>query len=144
MEAIQGGCLCGAVRFKVTPKTNADNVDVEVCHCRMCQSHIGGPLFGVDCEPRLEIEDDSSLGAYASSDWAERCFCKVCGTSLFWRMKDGSHLNVNAGAFDALPNPTLAKEIFIDEKPAYYDFKQDTKKLTGEEVIALFAAGGEA
>ena len=35
----------------------------------------------------------------------------------------------------------LTGQIFIDEKPALYDFRNDTRKLTGAEVMAAFAAG---
>ena len=32
----------------------------------------------------------------------------------------------------------LDMEIFIDSKPDFYNFQNDTKKLTGAEVVALF------
>ena len=44
-------------------------------------------------------------------------------------------------AFDDIASFRFAEEIFIDEKPALYDFRNDTRKLTGAEVMAAFAAG---
>jgi len=34
---------------------------------------------------------------------------------------------------------TLSREIFIDEKPGYYELKNDTRKMTGQQVFELFA-----
>jgi hypothetical protein len=34
----------------------------------------------------------------------------------------------------------LSNEIFIDEKPEYYEFSNQTTKLTGQQVFEQFAA----
>ncbi|MHA7872514.1 MAG: GFA family protein [Hyphococcus sp.] len=134
MTARTGQCLCGAVKFRATPKNN----HVDACHCSMCRRHAGGPVFAIDCGSNLTLEDDAQLGVYESSEWAERCFCKKCGSSLFWRLKDGSMHTVFAGAFDDLDGLDFTTEIFIDEKPGFYSFSQPTKKMTGAEVFAMF------
>jgi hypothetical protein len=87
----------------------------------------------------FEIEDDRNVGVYHSSDWGERGFCKKCGSTLFWRMRDGSSVHVSPQAFDNPGAFQFTYEIFIDEKPANYAFANATKKLTGEEVMAMFA-----
>ncbi len=132
-----GGCLCGAVKFSATPKLNADRLHVDACHCSMCRRQVGGPLMAVACDT-FEVTAGQSLGVYQSSDWAERCFCTRCGSNLFWRMRDGSFFTVNAGALDDLSDAKFTAEIYIDQKPPYYDFAQATQKLTGAEVRALF------
>jgi len=134
-----GQCLCGAVKFKATLKA----LHVDACHCGMCRRQIGGPLMSVNCEPDVKIEGEDNLQFFSSSDWGERAFCKICGSNLFWRMKDGSFLSVNAGAFDDVSDFDFTMEIFIDKKPDFYDFKQNTKKLTEAEVIEMFSSGGE-
>ncbi|PQA89485.1 GFA family protein [Hyphococcus luteus] len=139
MTARTGRCLCGAVKFKATPKIESDGVHVDACHCGMCRRQVGGPMMAVNLEGAPEIEDDSHVGVHHSSDWAERVFCKTCGSNLFYRLRDGSLHTVNAGALDDLSDAKFAVEIFIDEKPDYYDFAQPTRKLTGEEVFKMFA-----
>ena len=94
--------------------------------------------MAVDCSRGFEIEDDRNVGVYHSSQWGERGFCKRCGSTLFWRMRDGSSVHVAAQAFDDPGAFDLTLEIFIDEKPANYSFANATKKLTGEEVMAMF------
>ncbi len=139
-----GRCLCGAVVFKATPAPHDDGVHVDACHCGMCRRQIGGPLMAVTTAGPVTVEDPTHLGVYRSSDWAERCFCKKCGSNLFWRMRDGSFTSVNAGAFDDTSDAKLTLEIFIDEKPGYYDFAGERKRMTGDEVLAAFAGGGTA
>ena len=143
MTMLRGRCLCGAIRYEVTPKLEDGDIHIDACHCGMCRRQIGGPLMGVTLDGAPMIEDDTHLSVYESSDWAERLFCGKCGSNLFYRLKDGSFYTANAGPLDGLDDAKFAMEVFIDEKPSYYDFSQDTKKLTGAEVVALFAGGEE-
>ena len=66
--ARSGSCLCGAVRFIATPK----DTDFGVCHCSMCRKWAAGPFFAVECPGGVQVADDSKLGVYRSSEWAER------------------------------------------------------------------------
>lgn len=91
----------------------------------------------------LVFEDDAELGVYESSDYGERCFCKKCGTSLMWRMKDGSHYSMSAHAFYDPSIFKFTKEIFVDDQPTNYAFANATKRLTGAQVIAMFEGQAE-
>ncbi len=133
--SLTGQCLCGAVHFSATPK----NKDVGVCHCSMCRRWSGGPLMVLDCGDRIQYENQSGIGVYKSSEWGERGFCKKCGTALFWKLQGKDHYIVPVDAFDDPGDLKFASEIFIEEKPAYYDFANETHKMTGEEVFAMFA-----
>ena len=79
---MNGGCLCGAVRFTATPA----NREVGACHCSMCRRWTAGPFLGLECGTTVKVADSAQLGVYRSSEWAERCFCKKCGTALFYRL----------------------------------------------------------
>ncbi len=138
MERRTGGCLCGAVKFVAAPKPHDDGVHVDACHCTMCRRQVGGPLMAVACDSVEVTAGEAYFGVYQSSDWAERCFCKRCGSNLFWRMRNGSFFTVNAGSLDDLSDAKFAAQIYIDQKPDYYDFAQVTPKLTAAQVRALF------
>lgn len=132
----RGACLCGAVR--VTARPNEPHVDA--CHCRMCRAWGGGPLLTLECEANVDFEGTEHISTFASSDWAERGFCRACGTHLFYRLKSAGHYAVPVGLFAEVDAWKLTKQIFVDEKPAFYSFEQQTEVLTGEEVFAAYAA----
>jgi len=131
----QGQCLCGAVKFRADIKSN----DIGVCHCSMCRRWSGGVMFAVEFAGDLKFDDNAALGLYESSDWGERGFCKNCGTSLFWRMRGGGHGVVTRNALVDPDDGHLTHEIFIDDKPAFYNFAETTQKMTGAEIFAMFA-----
>ena len=135
-KVMSGGCLCGAVRFTAAPR----DPHVGACHCGMCRRWSAGPFLALECGGTVKVEDTTQLGVYRSSEWAERCFCKRCGTPLFYRLVGKDFYAVSAEAFDDKTGFAFTSQIFVDEKPAYYDFANKTKNMTGPEVFAAFAA----
>lgn len=136
MAGIGGKCLCGAVSFNV----ELADPNVHACHCTKCRRWAGGPVLAVEHKADVNFVGADNVTVYQSSEWAERGFCKICGTALFWRLQGGGHYALMAGTLDDESRLTLASQIFIDEKPAFYDFANDTPKLTGAEVFAQFNA----
>ena len=128
--SMTGRCLCGAVSF------TAKDVEphVHACHCDMCRRWGGAPAFAVYAGS-VDFSGEDSIGVYGSSEWAERGFCKTCGSCLFYRLREGGKPVMWAGVFDD-PSPfSLEGEIYIDEKPAFYDFAGDRSRKTGEEFL---------
>ena len=126
-----GKCLCGAVTF------TAENVDTHVhaCHCSMCRGWTGGPMLAASVGS-IEFGGGEHISRYASSAWAERGFCSQCGSSLFYRLVEPNMYIVATGCFENAQQFSLAGEIYIDEKPAGYDFAGDHPRMTGEEFMA--------
>ena len=136
-EQMNGGCICGAVRFSAVPKSD----EMGVCHCTLCRRWTGGAGFlGVECGTSVETENEAMLGVYKSSEYGERVFCKTCGSTLFWRMQDGSDTVASAQAFDEPGSFRFVSEMFFDEKPDNYMFANDTKKMTSAEFLAAYAS----
>ena len=123
-----GGCLCGAVRFE------AGDVPEEmgICHCGQCRRWASGPYFAVRGND-VSFEGEENLGRYRSSDWAERGFCKLCGSSLFYHMHEEPFYMLAVGAFDDQSRFTLKRQVFIDEKPAFYAFAGETENSSGDD-----------
>ncbi len=135
-HVFEGHCLCGKVGIKLQAESNA----MSVCHCSMCRTWAGGPLFAAEAGPgALQFNGEEHITVYPSSDWAERGFCKHCGTNLFYRLKSGEMHAVSVGLFGDTQDWAFEQQIFIDEKPAYYAFANQTGELTGAEVFAQFA-----
>ena len=133
---LAGTCLCGAV--KVTAQ-NA-NTNIGACHCGTCQRWGGGPLLAVDCGQDVSFSNEDSVGRFSSSEWAERGFCKQCGTHLFYHLKGRDLYMMPAGLFSGTPDFNFDHQVFIDEKPHYYAFANNTHNMTGAEAFASFAA----
>lgn len=128
-----GACLCGAVT--IVAKTMS--LHAGACHCSACRRWCSGPFLNVNCGKEVSVEGDE-LQVYESSEWAERGFCKKCGTSLFYRLKkSGTHM-VSAAVFGEAPELTMTHQVFVDERPSYYEFAQETKMMTGPEIMAMF------
>lgn len=131
----QGTCLCGAVSVSVTTK----NTHVGVCHCSMCRKWGGGPLFAVEFAEDVSFEGAEHVTTFSSSEWAERGFCRQCGTHLFYRLKQNGHYALSLGLLDSNEEWKITEQVFIDQKPSYYSLAEKTKQLTGEEVFAQYS-----
>ena len=126
-----GHCLCGAVTY------SAEEVqtDIHSCHCGMCRRWTGGPALAAGVG-KVTFSGSEYIVRYASSAWAERGFCRQCGTHLFYRLKEADHYVMWMGTFDDPAPFTLAGEIYIDEKPTGYSLAGDHPRLTGDEFLA--------
>ena len=100
---IEGGCLCGAVRFEVT----APPLHAGYCHCTRCQRRTGG---AASAQARIDGRRFRMLsGAELVRGWKppdagfEKCFCGDCGAHVFSRSPDGSQMSIRMGAFDSDP-----------------------------------------
>jgi len=132
---VTGRCLCGAVKLIA----HHHDVNVGACHCHMCRRWGGGPLIAIDCGTDVGIEGKEDVRVFDSSAWAERGFCKDCGTHLFYRLKESGQYFIPAGLFDEDPQLTFDNQVFIDEKPDYYEFANKTRNLTGKEVFERYS-----
>ena len=72
-------------------------------------------------EGGLELTAAADLAWYRSSDAAERGFCRVCGSSLFWRADRRDHVSIAAGSLDDSSGLRLAEHIFVADKAGYYE-----------------------
>ncbi|ROT95002.1 GFA family protein [Altererythrobacter sp. FM1] len=133
---LHGKCQCGAVQVELTSTKQT----VEACHCSMCRRlNGGGPLFSLaGAKPDdLKVTGADHVSTYHSSEWAERAFCDTCGATLWYHLLPGEgHFSLSSGLFDLPEGYTLNEQIFIDEKPAWYDLAQDTPKKTGADIFA--------
>ena len=134
-----GHCLCNAVQLTATVLPHS----VSACHCTMCRRWTGGPLMVFDCGTEVSFKGQEHIGLYRSSDWADRGFCQRCGSHLFFLYRQTGQYFVPAGLFDMEAPVSLDLQVFIDDKPAYYNFAEQTENLTAAEVFALYAPTAE-
>lgn len=135
MTRIKGSCLCGAVQITAKPA----NKKVGACHCVMCRKWGGGPFMEINCGTEVLFNDQECITVYNSSDWAERGFCKMCGSHLFYRLKHSGEHQIPVGLFDGALDPDFDLQVFIDEKPSFYSFAEETRMMTAAEIYEKFA-----
>ena len=101
---LQGGCLCGGVRFELTKPFRRANH----CHCSLCRRHSG--TFGLT-QGRVPrdgfrlLQGEELVRVYRPPDGTSvKAFCSVCGSSLFggtW--PEGPEVSVRFGSLDGDP-----------------------------------------
>ena len=118
VKHITGGCLCGAVKFKV----DAPMREVIACHCGQCRKTTGN-FFTASNAPAASVTftADDGLAWYKSSDRAERGFCKACGSNLFWREFGSDTISITAGSLDGQTGLHIKEHIYVADKPDWYD-----------------------
>ncbi|MFN4039008.1 MAG: GFA family protein [Erythrobacter sp.] len=135
--SITGHCLCGAVTITV----DAVQAQVDICHCTMCQRWGGAFYAGVKGDKAVVTGEDA-ITIYRSSNWAERAFCKHCGSNLWYCFVPTGNRSFLAGLFDLPTGFGIEQQIFVDEKPDWYDLAQASLMKTGAEIIAEAKAAG--
>ena len=95
--------------------------------------------MAVDCGTDVSFEGEENISVFDSSEWAERGFCEICGTHLFYRLKGSKQCIMPVGLFDDDGEKfVFDHQIFIDEKSSLYCFANETNDMTGAEVFAKF------
>ena len=129
-----GSCLCGAVRVTATNPSNK----VGACHCGMCRKWGGGPFMEIDCGTDVTFDGEENITVYNSSSWAERGFCRKCGSHLFYRLKENRQYMIAVGLFDDQDGLVFESQVFIDKKPSFYSFANKTNNMTEAEILELY------
>jgi hypothetical protein len=114
-ETIRGSCLCGGVRFEVTPPFR---IAVH-CHCSRCRKHSG--TFGLTQarvpRERFRLLQGAELVRVYRPGGKVKAFCAECGSSLFGgEWPDGDEVSIRMGAFDDDPGIRPQAHVFVDSR----------------------------
>lgn len=92
----------------------------------------------MSCGTDVTFTGEDQIGIYDSSAWAERGFCKSCGSTLFYRFKSNGQHMMSVALFGDLPGLKFTRQVFVDERPDYYEFANETADMTGPEVFEKY------
>jgi hypothetical protein len=98
MTALEGSCLCGAVRFELTEPF----LNTSACHCEFCKRISGGygTVSGrVPTSAIRILEGEDLLRSYAPEGGSAKTFCSTCGSNLFgggWPASESSSVRLAA------------------------------------------------
>src|SRR5204863_8357182 len=91
MAKLTGGCQCGAVRYEWVEKPAYSSV----WYCRMCQKASGQPFMGLTGGKKEDLKwTRGATSMFKSSNFAERGFCKDCGTPLTYAFDGTGRISV--------------------------------------------------
>ena len=84
-SVFEGGCLCGAVRYKVAGAPS----NSMVCHCRSCRKAAASPVVAWVTVAAVSFQFTLGRPAeFRSSPKVTRSFCATCGSPLTYRRDD--------------------------------------------------------
>jgi hypothetical protein len=113
-DQIEGGCLCGAVRFVATGEPKW----VAWCHCQSCRKHSGAPVSVFAAIRRdAYVVTKGEITKFNSSPGMWRGFCAKCGSTLTCeseRLSTETHFHIGSIDQAALLQPS--RHIFPEER----------------------------
>ena len=85
MHEVEGGCFCGAVRYRASGKA----LNSMVCHCNSCRRVAGAPVVAWVTFPQASFRFTRGKPSdFRSSPPVRRTFCGKCGTPLTYEHAD--------------------------------------------------------
>ncbi|MGH8453612.1 MAG: GFA family protein [Nevskiales bacterium] len=118
-QALEGGCLCGAVRYRVS----AQPIDAGYCHCRLCQRSSGAPVLAWLTVPVHGFSyTKDRVAIFHSSSHSQREFCGTCGTQIaFRRSSSPKAVDVTLASLDDQSLVAPQYHIWRQSKVAWFE-----------------------
>lgn len=139
-DVLEGGCLCGSVRYRIDGKA----VDAGYCHCRLCQRASGAPTVAwATFRKHAVVWTAATPRIYRSTPPAQRGFCGHCGTQLsFWHEDQPERMDITIASLD--DPSTLAPDyhIWTASRIAWFDVRDDLPRYTDAGPNARTAGNG--
>ena len=113
----EGGCLCGAVRYRITGRPRSSST----CFCRSCRLASGAtPVAWVVVGLSQYALLSGQLAAFQSSAKVVRSFCARCGTPLAYHHEDDlDTIDLTTATLDQPERFPPTKEIWHEDRVAW-------------------------
>jgi hypothetical protein len=126
---IEGGCLCGAVRYRVhgTPQSSV------VCHCASCRRASGAtPVAWITVERAAFEILRGSPRAYRSSPGVTREFCAGCGSALTYATtRAPGHIDVTTATLDEPNAHPPTADVWLSDRLSWQPTDPAIGKFSG-------------
>jgi hypothetical protein len=126
---IEGGCLCGRVRYAAEGFR-----EIYMCHCSMCRKTFGGACGAMTLIPAAGfnwLQGQDAIRVYSASSSFSRHFCKDCGSVLPQYVAALDQCWIPAGSLDDDPRVPLVAHIHVDSKAAWDVIGDDLPQFPG-------------
>ena len=124
--AAEGGCLCAAIRYRVS----GEAVAATLCHCRSCRRASGGTnvAWAVFDKSGFEWIADEPV-AYSSSPGIEWLHCAKCGSLVgYTRCSRPNHVDITTGTLDQPERYPPTVEIWLEHRISWETLDPDLPK----------------
>jgi hypothetical protein len=128
MRPHDGGCVCGAVRYR----TYGEPQICQVCHCRFCQRRTGSAFATVayfDDHNVTVLQGQLREYEHRSDEtgrWLRFKFCPQCGTTVTHTVQIRPGLRAIAiGTLDDPAWPAIERHIWVQSKRAWVSIPPD-------------------
>jgi hypothetical protein len=119
LSAYEGGCLCGAVRYRATGRASNSTL----CHCASCRRASGAPAVAWVTFARAGFAFTGAAPVrYRSSAPVVRSFCGRCGTPISYERDDEPEtLDVTTASLDRAAELAPADHTWVSESLPWSD-----------------------
>jgi hypothetical protein len=122
---LEGGCLCGAVRFRINGRLGPAGY----CHCKQCQ-RASGSAFAANAPVRTAyfelLSGAGEVCEYESTAGKFRAFCRRCGSPLYSRRDAEPEIRrIRLGTLDGDPERRPLAHFFVDSKAPWHTIEDD-------------------
>jgi hypothetical protein len=127
----EGGCLCGALRFRAEGRP----IDTGYCHCTLCQRSTGAPVLAWASFPVDAFDYTKGRAtSYDSSSRGHREFCNRCGTQIGYRQTEAAEtIDVNVGCMDDPSEFPPENHIYAGDRISWFDTADDLPRYAGSK-----------
>lgn len=125
---LQGGCLCGAVRYEITTPLSA----ARYCHCTHCQRRTGTASSANGLVPRDGfhlLSGAEQVSSFQPPTGVPKLFCSTCGSALFSGDPfSDEQVVVRLGTLDRDPGIRPQYRQFVDSAVSWEPIPEDGLK----------------
>ncbi len=136
---LEGGCLCGGVRFRIRGKLGPFGF----CHCVECRKS-SGSAFTANAPVRAKyfelVGGEELTREYESSPGKWRVFCSRCGSPV-WAYLEGEPetRRIRLGTLDGDPERRPLVHVWVSERAPWYEIRDELPRFER----GLVREGGE-
>jgi hypothetical protein len=123
MRTLTGGCLCGAVQYKVE---DAFSYALN-CHCSRCRRATGAAFksfAGIERD-KFEVTKGADQLVRFGDALTHDARCSVCGAFLFSQVREGRYAHVTLGTLHDDPSIRPTAHIFVGSKAPWFEITDD-------------------
>jgi len=130
MKQINGGCLCGSVKYVIPD----DLLYAGYCHCSECRRWTGSPFStsgGIKASEFTLVKGGTCLSSFKKGKSSTAYFCKNCSSIVYGEVPEHNMIFVMLGTLEESPSLKLQWHIYTDSKMDWYQINDDLPQFGG-------------